>query len=279
VSVNETDLEYLRHGDLSLLARLYQPAGSGPFPAIVDVHGGAWTMSDRLGNATIDRHLAENGICVLALDFRMPPVAKYPALIADVNAGIRWLKAHAAEFGSRPELVGGLGTSSGGHVIMVNALRPNDPQYASISVPEASALTAELAYVAALWPIVDPLARYRMARERNNAQLVGAHDAFWAGEAEMEAGSATAILERGEATHLPPALVIQGTADENVTPDMAARFAAAYRQCGGALQLELFAEQPHTFIKTDMTSEHARRGLGAIVEFIHRHAAAPVQPR
>ena len=40
----------------------------------------------------------------------MPPVAKYPALIADVNAGIRWLKSHAVEFGSRPELVGGLGT-------------------------------------------------------------------------------------------------------------------------------------------------------------------------
>ena len=130
--------------------------------------------------------------------------------------------------------------------------------------------------MAALWPIVDPLARYRMARARNNAQLVGAHDAFWADEAEMEAGSATAILERGEATHLPPALLLQGTADENVTPDMAPRFAAAYRERGGALQLELFPGQPHTFIKTDMTGEHARRGLTALVEFIRTHAAATV---
>ena len=59
MTVSETDVEYLRHGELSLLARLYRPDGPGPFPAIVDVHGGAWTMSDRLGNAPIDRHLAE----------------------------------------------------------------------------------------------------------------------------------------------------------------------------------------------------------------------------
>jgi acetyl esterase/lipase len=268
----ETDIEYLRHPNLTLQARLYRPAGNGPFPAIVDVHGGAWTSSDRFGNAPIDRHLAANGIVVLALDFRMPPVAKYPAQIADVNAGIRYLKAHAAEFGSRPELVGGLGTSSGGHVIMVNALRPADPTFAAI--PVAGDHSAELAYVVACWPIVDPLARYRMAKAKHNALLVTAHDAFWADEAEMEAGSATGVLERGEATHLPPALIAIGTADENVTPDMAPRFADAYRRAGGELRLDLYDGQPHTFVKTDLESEAARRALASIVEFVHEHAAA-----
>src|SRR5437762_4780591 len=112
--VETRDLEYQRHGDAPLLARLYRPIGSGPFPALIDVHGGAWASGDRLNNAPLDEALAKSGIVVLAIDFRMPPVWRYPASIADVNLATRWLKARAPEFGSRRELVGGLGTSSGG---------------------------------------------------------------------------------------------------------------------------------------------------------------------
>src|SRR6266568_4851979 len=41
------DVEYLRHGDKPLLARVLKPRGTGPFPALVECHGGAWCMSDR----------------------------------------------------------------------------------------------------------------------------------------------------------------------------------------------------------------------------------------
>src|ERR1043166_565977 len=107
------DLEYCRHRDAALLARLYRPKGEGPFPALVEVHGGAWASGDRLNNAPLDEALAKSGIVVLAIDFRMPPQHRYPASISDVNLAARWLKTHAEEFGSRRELVGGLGTSSG----------------------------------------------------------------------------------------------------------------------------------------------------------------------
>lgn len=270
----ESEIEYLRHGELSLLAQLYRPEGTGPFPAVVDVHGGAWTSNDRFSNAPIDRHLAENGICVLALDFRMPPVAKYPATIADVNAGIRWLKAHAAQVGTRPELVGGLGTSSGGHVIMLDALRPTDASFASIALPSDHEHSAALAYVVGCWPIVDPLARYRMAKAKNNAHLIDAHHAFFTDEAEMEAGSPQAILDRGEATHLPPALIAIGTADQNVPLETASRFAESYRRAGGELRLDLYEGQPHTFIKADIDGEVARRALATIVDFVHERASA-----
>src|SRR6185312_353881 len=105
------DLEYRREGSLPLLARLYRPKGEGPFPALVEVHGGAWASGDRLNNAPLDEALAKSGIVVLAIDFRMPPEWRYPASIADINLATRWLKSHALEFGSRRELVGGLGTS------------------------------------------------------------------------------------------------------------------------------------------------------------------------
>ena len=41
------DVEYLRHGDKPLLAKVYKPRGEGPFPALVDLHGGAWCLADR----------------------------------------------------------------------------------------------------------------------------------------------------------------------------------------------------------------------------------------
>jgi hypothetical protein len=100
------DVEYLRHGSKPLLARLFKPRGSGPFPALVDVHGGAWNLSDRLADTMINEALAKSGVVVAALDFRMPPEASYPASMADINYGVRWLKVHAYEFGSRAELVG-----------------------------------------------------------------------------------------------------------------------------------------------------------------------------
>jgi acetyl esterase/lipase len=45
--ISVEDIEYLRHGDKPLLARVYRPRGAGPFPLIVDLHGGAWCNKDR----------------------------------------------------------------------------------------------------------------------------------------------------------------------------------------------------------------------------------------
>src|SRR5881398_3477515 len=122
--IEARDIEYQRHAGEPLLARLYRPKGDGPFPAVVEVHGGAWASGDRLNNAPLNEALAARGILVMAVDFRMPPAAQYPASIADVNLATRWLKAHAAEFGGRPDRVGGLGTSSGAHQLLLSLLRP-----------------------------------------------------------------------------------------------------------------------------------------------------------
>jgi acetyl esterase/lipase len=268
-AVEVHDLEYQRSGGAPLLARLYRPQGDGPFPALVDVHGGAWASGDRLNNAPLDEALAKSGIVVLAIDFRMPPQHRYPASIADVNLAVRWLKVHAAEFGSRRELVGGLGTSSGGHQLLLSALKPAAPDYAAVPLAAASQQDARLPYLVLCWPISDPLARYRMVKEKGNARLVESHDAYWASEAEMAAGNPQLILERGEAAlPLPPAIVVQGTGDDNVTPDMADRFAAAYRARGGDLALHKFAGQPHTFIMRDPASEDARRATELLRDFV-----------
>jgi acetyl esterase len=262
------DMEYGRAGDAPLLARLYRPRGLTGFPSIVDVHGGTWTANDRLQNAAMDHVIASAGTAVLALDFRLAPASPYPASVMDVNLGIRWLKANIARWGGDARRVGGLGTSSGGHQLWLNVLRSRDPRYAALKLADAKDVDASLGFVVVCWPISDPVARYKMARETGNERLVRNHDAFFLTEAVMAEANPQAILESGEARDLPPALLIQGTADANVTPDMADRFVAAYTRAGGRIKLRKFDGQPHTFISQNPTSPASVEALGLITQFI-----------
>src|ERR1700759_1115493 len=123
------DLEYGRAGDIPLIARLYRPRGVTGFASMVNVHGGAWVANDRLQMAVINEAIAASGTAVLALDFRMPPVATYPASIADINLGIRWLKDNIGKWGGDGR-VGGIAGSRGGHQLWLDVMRPGGPRYA-----------------------------------------------------------------------------------------------------------------------------------------------------
>jgi acetyl esterase len=266
--VDVEDIEFGRAGDAPLIARLYRPRGISGFPGIVEVHGGAWTGGDRLNNVVIHNAVAAAGTAVLALEFRLAPAAPYPAGIADVNLGIRWLKTNIARLGGDAAKVGGLGTSSGGHQLLLNVLRPQDPRYTALKLPNADEADAGLAYVVVCWPISDPVARYRMAKETGNERLVKNHQAFFGDEAVMAEANPQAILENGVAIKLPPALLLQGTADANVTPDMADKFAAAYAKAGGNITLRKFEGEPHTFVSQNPTSPASIEALRLITDFI-----------
>jgi acetyl esterase/lipase len=62
--VDFSDVEYRRDGDRSFVVRIYQPRGEGPFPALIEIHGGAWTSNDRLQNAPLVTELAAVGLVV-----------------------------------------------------------------------------------------------------------------------------------------------------------------------------------------------------------------------
>ena len=262
-TVETEDVTYLSHASGPLLARLYRPAGV-PKAALVSLHGGRWIGESRLTNAIIDTALAASGVLVMAVDIRKPPVARYPAPIADVNFAIRWLKANC---GLPAAKIGGMGTSSGGHQIMLAAMRPKDPRYAAL--PLAGGGDASLAFVILGWPVIDPLARFRYAVAGNKAPYLEAHEAYWASsEAEMAEGNPQLILERGEPAPLPPVLLLQGTKDEALPAGMADRFAAAYHRAGGRLDLVKFEGAPHTFITKSPGSPDSDEGIRRIVQFV-----------
>src|SRR6266851_2704447 len=80
VPVHTQDVDYLRVDEKSYQATIYQPERPGPFPAILDVHGGAWTREDvrRDEHALFDKALAAMGIVVAAIDYRQSPQYHYP---------------------------------------------------------------------------------------------------------------------------------------------------------------------------------------------------------
>ena len=252
----------------TMALRVARPKGEGPFPAAIDIHGGGWVLHDRHRNAHIDDSLAAAGIVVAAPEFRMPPDGVYPVSIADNHLAIRWLKANAVALGSRPDLVGAIGTSSGGHQLMLCALCPDDPRYGALALPGAEAFDATLSFAVACWSVFDPLARYRMVREKQVKHLLDAHAKYWADEAAMAEGNPQRIVERGAFSQLPPLLVIQGTNDDNLTDDMADRFVAAYRAAGGGATLKKYDGKPHAFVILEPGAAASEDALATMAGFI-----------
>ncbi|HET6307094.1 MAG TPA: alpha/beta hydrolase [Rhodopila sp.] len=247
------DFNYIQHADGAQRLRLFMPVGAGPFPLVVDLHGGAWCNQDLKDCEPRDLTLVRAGFAVAALNFRHAG-AGYPASLVDINYAIRWLKAHAGRLGLRADAVGLSGQSSGGHLAMLAAMRPADPRYAAVAAPEGAAVDASVRAVVMQWPVINPLSRYRNAvrlRDAGNppswvGDIPDRHDLYWKTQAAMEEGNPMLILERGEAVSLPPALWIQGRPDpthdyrdpvgtfDGNEPE---RFAQNYRRAGGSLEL------------------------------------------
>jgi acetyl esterase/lipase len=280
--IDVQDVEYLRHGDKPLLARIFRPRGDGPFPLIVDLHGGAWFRGDRTNDTVINEPLAKSGVVVAALDFRQPPDASYPGSVQDINYAIRWLKTRATDLRSRPDLVGAMGISSGGHLGMLVAMRPDDPRYAALPLPAgAPPVDARLACMILCWPVIDPLGRYRYVKKLKEAgkpypevvdRVLPGHDQYWQTEEAMDEGSPVRALERGERVETPPVLYLQGTADTaHPRPDLD-RFVAGYRKAGGQVELELFEGEAEGFVNRRPGTPAAERAIARIIEFVGKQA-------
>jgi acetyl esterase len=279
------DVEFLQHNGRPFLARLYEPRGTGPFPALVEVHGGTWCNGDRLTNQAMDDALARRGIVVMAIDFRMPPEAGYPASVADINYAIRWLKSRAKEVRSRSDVVGIIGTSSGGHQAVLAGMRPHDPRYSALPLPpDLLFADARVLCVIACWPVIDPLGRYLYARELCEAgepgvaELPLSHDQYWGSHEAMAEGNPLLALERGEEVDLPPILALQGELDVLHPVGQLRGFVRRYRAAGGHIELELVGGvgggwpspdyAPADFISRDVVSVTAHRALEKISKFV-----------
>ena len=275
--VDVVDVEYLRHGDTPLLARLFKPLGSGPFPIMVEVHGGAWVRGNRLNGNEANEALAKNGVIVVALDFRVE--APYPASLADIHYGIRWCKTQAAAWNGRPDRIGAMGTSSGAHQSMLIGIRPHDPRYAALSLPTgAAAADGTLGCVILCSPVIDPLGRYHYAKGLRQdctppagmaEQVVPMHDQYWQTEEAMAEAAPARILDRGERTALPPVLCLARSYEAaHPRPDLD-EFVRQYRKAGGQIDVTIFDGEGEGLLR-DLSSPVAKQALEQMSAFVHQ---------
>jgi len=266
---------YLKHGSREIMARVFKPEGQGPFPCYIDLHGGAWNNGDLEDRTGLGEYLAQRGVVMLTLNFRHGPDG-YPTTLADIHYGIRWAKAHAKELKINPGQVAIGGASSGGHLAMLVAMRPNDPRYAEI--PGPAGVDASVQAVVMLWPVINPLSRYRHAKRLVAAGnppgwAVGMdkkHEIYWRDEATMAEGNPILLLERGEKVVMPPAIWIQGRPDlthdyhdedSSFPGNEPERFVSNYRNAGGDIEITYFDNEKRN---TDTT--HA-----PVIEFLRKH--------
>lgn len=243
------DIEFRRAPKRTLMARIYQPQGEGPFPTLLDLHGGAWNNQERTANAMMDESLAKSGILVVAIDLTRAPEAPYPASIQDANYGVRWLKAKARQWNGDPATVAALGSSSGGHEIELCAMRPHDPRYNAHKLAEAPNVDASLKYVATRSPVSNPYARFLNAESLGRAEMVQNSKTYFNPWESIHEGNPQEILDRREPVTLPPLLIMQGELDDNVRPAVQEKFVASYRAAGGECQYEVFAGCEHLWVR------------------------------
>jgi len=269
------DVEFRRAAKRTLMARVYQPQGPGPFPTLLDAHGGAWHDKDRFANLPMCEAAARSGVLVVAIDMTNSPEAPYPASVQDANYGVRWLKSRAPEWKGDPSTLGILGSSSGGHVAELIGMRPRDPRYNALHGP--AGVDATVAYVATRSPISDPYARYQHMEKTNRPDMVKKSRLYFDPWDSIFEANPQQILDRGEKVSLPPLLIMQGELDSNVPWQQQEKFAKAYRAAGGECELEIFKGCEHMWIaqpgpQTDRAHEVLTAFIGRQMRALRRAA-------
>ena len=225
------DLPYVEGEDVPDRQRLdlYVPAGEGPWPVLMWIHGGAWAVGHRKSEEGFARRLAERGFAVASIDHRMSKAlwidpklsegVEHPAHVEDCAAAFAWLHAHAAErrLDAKRMFVGGF--SSGAHL---SALLATDPRYLKHHGLESTTIRGAL-------PVgggYDIPAYYQTHLEASGETMAEQHvlDVFGRGEGALEDASPVTHKKKTDV----PMLVIS----ERDTYDYTKVFEDAVREAG-----------------------------------------------
>jgi acetyl esterase/lipase len=122
----QSDVIYSRVSGEELKMDIFFPTNTTgkSLPVVLYVHGGGWTTGTKsmLSMMPGPTELLRRGYLVVAINYRLAPQYKFPAMIEDAKCAVRFLRAHAAEFSLDPARIGVMGDSSGGHVVALLGL-------------------------------------------------------------------------------------------------------------------------------------------------------------
>jgi acetyl esterase/lipase len=241
------DLTYAERDTGPLRLDLYRPEGPAPAPVCLWLHGGGWMRGSRADRAA-ERlvPLAEAGIAVAAVQYRLSGEATFPAPLDDVRAAVRWLRRSADRFGFDASRVGAWGGSAGGHLAALAGLCP-DPA-------DAEEGDSSVQAVVSWFPTTDLLTRATDPPEGplpsfvTGAPTVPSFEARLLGLPEVtddpELARAASPLSHVHAG-APPFLVMHGDADGLVPSAQSRRLVTELRAAGVPAEFLLLSGANH----------------------------------
>ena len=267
-------------GDVGASLRLdvYRPrAGGGPFPVLLYVHGGGWTIGSKnfQGLATCTHMAGRGWLCVNA-DYRLSPRATFPDHIVDVKRAVRWVREEGARLGADPDFIVLSGGSAGGHLCALAALTPNDAEYQ----PGFEEIDTAVQGCIPFYGVFDLTGRQEHWPHR------GLHETIERLVLKLRMQDDPEAFRRASPLHrvrpgAPPFLVIHGTADSLVPIEESRVFHRALAEAtGGRAALAEIPGAQHAFeLFASLRTEHLR---GALERFLgqlysrHRQGADEV---
>jgi acetyl esterase/lipase len=230
---------------------VYGPDGDAgtQHPVVVYLYGGGWQAGGRAQARPIAQTLAEHGIVTIVPDYRVYPQTTFPGFIEDAAAAVRWAHDHAHEYGGDPRNIILMGHSAGAHIA---AMVATAPQYLQAKGLSQSSLRAMVG-------LAGPY--YQFTNDPHMDEIFPAALRPQAMPIDFVSG------------HEPPMFLAAGTADTDVNPDNATRFAAALRAKGDQVELKHYEGLTHdNLIEAFQSSKRANSPVVAdVLAFITAH--------
>ena len=248
------------------------PEGPHPVPAVVFLHGGGWRVGSRHSAGPAYRNaqpgpferVAQRGIAVASIDYRLSGEATWPAQLHDGKAAIRWLRARADEVGIDADRIAAWGESAGGHLAELLGLVTDPALEGDIGVTgPSSAVSAVVAWYAPsdVGAVARDTGRDPADPTTPEAQLLGA-PAPAVPDRAAEASPVTHV-----SPDAPPFLLLHGRADRAVPCVQSERLYAALVEAGVEAELDVYEDADHMWLGSSEAPENA---LGRTVDVLRR---------
>lgn len=274
VARNFTDVSYGPLPEQKLDIYL-PPTGDGPWPLIIYVHGGGWTLGSKREcslDAIIDA--LNYGYAIISVDYRLVPQVIFPEFLYDVKTAVRWARANAAQYGFDPERFAVMGDSAGGNLALMIGFTADIPEYEGYKYGWSEVSSSVQAVVdmfgTAILNADDPaflkesgVPEIRLG-DPNTSRLESRMKCFTTDAAMLAFISPLALVHKD----IPPVLILQGEMDPTVPKQHSILLAERiHKLCGSErADLRLYPERTHADYAF-MTDETAH----TVVEFLDKH--------
>jgi acetyl esterase/lipase len=164
------NITYAVHDGTELQGDLYLPPGAGPFPAIVNVHGGYWRRGSRDSYQYWGPYLAARGYAGFTISYRLttPGTKRFPDAVNDVRAAVQFLRGSSADLKLDPGRIALWGNSAGAHLAAMVALAGDGAPFAGAYPQDRhAALSTSVKLLIGTYGIYDLLAQWRHAQIGN----------------------------------------------------------------------------------------------------------------